>query len=184
MKRSLLVLTLVLLVAAPSFAQQLSADAVRLPGFGWGVCLNGSVWLGLAGDDFPGSVAHLRANIIAGRLDGTVVGPASQVYLAKVCGSADYRIMMESCRDGVLQKRTIVTIDARTSRPYGATNKQLGSFWLKRLQGTQMVALLGLDPSPTAVAIAAATAIPKDVLAAHSANWRHWKGVGTVTVCR
>lgn len=183
MKRSLLVLTLVLLVAAPSFAQpELSASAVRLPGFGWGVCLSGFVLMGIAGDDFPGSLAHMRANIIAGRLDNVILAPGSQVYLAKVCGSADYKIVAENCVGGVLRRIHLVTIDARTSKPYGATNHQLGSFWLKRLMGAQMRNWTLLDNSPSMSMMALATAMPKDVAAAYSANWRNWKSAGTLMV--
>lgn len=186
MKRSLLVLSLVLLVAAPSFGQALAAEAVRLPGFGWGVCINGAgpfVWLGIAGDDFVGSVAWQRANIIAGRIDGSVLAPGSQVYLAKVCGSADYKIVWERCdADGVLRRVDLVTIDARTSKPYGATNHQLGSFWLKRLMGAQMRATAALDGSPTAAMMALSMAMPKDVATAFGANWRNWKSAGTLMV--
>ena len=178
MKRSLLVISLVLLIAAPSFAQVdfAAANAVALPCFGWGVCVPGcGVLLGIGGDDYPGSQANIRAAIIAARLadlaEELAAGCCGQIFLAKVCGSDDYKIVLEICDEGEVKCIDLVTIDNRTAKPYGACAKQLGTFWLKRLKGCIMAAQ-GVP----------CICWPKDIAAARGANWRCWKGACTITV--
>jgi hypothetical protein len=188
MKRTLLVVALVVISVAPSFAYGFAGANLSLcnvEDFGWGICANDAGGPGpsfmlmvFPGDDWVGSVAWTRANIVMQRLRdcAPLMGRMSlgQIMLAKDCCDVDYSIVVEGCVNGQYKRMELVTVDSRLSKPYGACNKQLGTFWLKRIKALAVIANNGPGPwIKGSKDTNDETALAKALLA----NWRWWRGV-------
>jgi len=188
MKRTLLVVALVVISVAPSFAYGFAGANLSLcnvEDFGWGIQANDAGGPGpsfmlmvFPGDDWVGSVAWTRANIVMARLRdcAPMLGRMSlgQIMLAKDCCDVDYSIVVEGCVNGQYKRMEIVTIDSRVSKPYGACNKQLGLFWLKRIKALAVIA--NGAPGPWIKGSKDTndeTALAKALLS----NWRWWRCV-------
>jgi hypothetical protein len=187
MKRALLVVALVVVCVAPSFAYNVNDLSLAVvPDFGWGIVANGGtqgpsfmLWV-FPGDDWKGSLAWTRANIVMSRLVQHSAKFArvnlSQVYLTQVVGDEDYAIMVEAVEDGVLRKYELVTIDDRVSKAYGATNAQLGSFWIKRLKALAIMSS-PLPAGPWVRSEDAGSNSETEMAKAILSNWRDWRSV-------
>jgi hypothetical protein len=101
-----------------------------------------------------------------------------QIYLTQVVGDEDYAIMVEAVEDGVLRKYELVTIDDRISKAYGATNAQLGMFWLKRLKALAILA--SPQPGPWVRSEEAGSNSEVELAKAILANWRDWRSVESI----
>ncbi|MCE5217240.1 hypothetical protein LLH03_09455 [bacterium] len=190
MKRVLLVLTLALAVAVPSFAQYgFTAEhlsVVKVPDFGWGIYAKSApvatgpsfmLWV-FPGVDKVGSEANIRAGIVRDRLvlyaDRFGMTGIGHLLLTPIPEDADYSIMVEALSDGALVRQELVTMDERISDAYGATNKQLGMFWFNRLCG---LSLLAARPEANWKTWAPDNkTLSTNYALALMANWRNWKG--------
>lgn len=190
MKRMLLVLTLALVVAAPSFAQYgFTAEHLSLakvPGFGWGIYAKSApvatgpsfmLWV-FPGSDKLGSEAYTRADTVRDRLilyaDRFGMTGIGHLLLTPIPEDGDYSIVVEAVVNGTLIRQELVTMDRRISDAYGATNQQLGMFWFNRLCG---LSLLSARPEANWKTWAPDNkTLTTNYAKALMSNWRNWKG--------
>jgi len=175
MKRLFFAALLTLCCVAPALASYNIGAPVCVPvdNFGWGLVFSpmegasGSpvmLWV-IPGGAYAGSVAANRAAEVRRRFaghhasmrDGAAVG---QIYAARNVGSDDWSVILEGFANGKWVQTELITVDRRTSSPYGAAPRELAQFWAMRLKALTMAGTSGC---------------PAAWQSALVANWRDWR---------